>query len=222
MKDIAVLLGGRFYKSYLKKDNEDTIKQIKEKNCNFNLDLYLHIWKEDIWGNFFNKDFHNKYIKIKQNNIEEIEKIINYYNPKKYIINDVNEINKMKNFTMTYEIIIFNLITLFNIREKDYDIYIFTRPDLMFNQFNLFLDDYLLKENEILCYNGGANVPICDWFFIMDHKTIEKISKVEFNSNKNIPNETNIFLNLVEKGFTFKKIGNIDKNICLKNIKNIE
>jgi len=218
MKDVAILLGGRFYKSYLKTNNENTIDLINKNNPNFNMYLYLHIWSQDIWGNFYDKNFPKDRIIIKENTSKEIEKNIKYYNPTKYIVNDVIKINDIENFTMTYEIIIFNLKTLFKMREKDYDIYIFTRPDMIFNDFNLFLDNYLLKENEILCYNGGNNVPICDWIFIMDHKTIERISEINFDSNIKIPNETNIYLNLQKNGFIFKKIGNIVNNISLKKI----
>jgi len=218
MKDVAILLGGRFYKSYLKTNNENTIDLIKKKNTNFNMYLYLHIWSQDIWGNFYDKNFPKDRIIIKENTSEEIEKNIKYYNPTKYIVNDVIKINDIENFTMTYEIIIFNLKTLFKMREKDYDIYIYIRADLMFKEYNLFLDNYLLKENEILCYDGGNNVPICDWIFVMNHKTIEKICEINFESNIKIPNERNIFLNLQKHGLTFKKIGNIINNICLKVI----
>ena len=213
---VAILISGRFYKTFTQDYEKCLVNEIKKNNKDCEFDVYLHIWKTDIWGAFYNETAKNVF--AKENTNEDIDKILAFYKPKQYIIKDMmSDVFKKNNFNNSAQVIIYNLKSLFSMtNDEDYDAYIFVRPDLYFTNYNLFINNLHISNHKIVCYNGGYDVPLCDWMFIMNKDSIKSLCEINFNYN-NLPNETNIYNNIINNNFSVDKIGSIDTNIKLRS-----
>jgi hypothetical protein len=52
---------------------------------------------------------------------------------------------------------------------------------------------------------------------MMNKDSIKLLCEINFNYNNSIPNETNIYNNIINNNFSLDKIGSIDTNIKLRS-----
>lgn len=198
---VALLLSGRFYGDSSR--NRTVIGDIYKCNSTLELyiDTYMHIWEVE-YRNALPQPNH-------------ILSLISVYNPCKSIVEDYNKFFS-QHIRNTLIIILYHRKQTFKLVDNTYDVYIISRPDIMINTLSLSKYEYL--DNIIYAYKCPSHASticfdFCDWFYMCNYKTLNKIMNIDNNIDMSKSNEYNMKKNLISNGIEIILIGTVNDEV---------
>ena len=198
IKKISISLFGRIYGTHSQFNFNKIVQSIYPEA---QIDIYIHCWKYD--------SLHNKKY---ENNIDEIRA---YFNPKKIVIDDLENVKYQGNNTCIYMLYSIQHSMALAVSENiDYDLCLCVRPDIIINQ-NPNFNNVLLEDNIINMYSCPSFAisrcsGVCDWLYVGNMKTFTSIASINTKIFFNISNETNIYKNFINNGISIKIFGTIN------------
>ena len=198
IKKISISLFGRIYGTHSRFIFYKIVQSIYPEA---QIDIYIHCWKYDLFNN-------NKY----ENNIDEI---CAYFNPKKIVIDDIENVNYQGNNTGVYMLYSIQHSMALAVSENiDYDLCLCVRPDIIINQTpnfdNLVLEDNIVNMYSCPSFAISSCSGICDWLYIGNTQTFSSITEITTKIDFTVSNETNIYNNFINNGISIKTFETID------------
>ena len=204
MKKYALLITGRFFFTDFSNNFLDKLQKTYHVN---NFDIYLYLWKTD---ELLGKRYDNN-----------IEKILSFYNPKKYAIGNIDSIRNVEIFNSSFDIMVYQRKKVFDLIESDdYDGYITIRPEICYAN-NLDLNNINIKDDIIYCYSSPEYASsvcynFCDWFYMGNYNTIKKLTNIDYKYNSNFSNEKNFKINYLNNNINIDLLGTVGNDIEIK------